>query len=368
MKWVTAIIALSLLSLFSNATNSDNLDETFTRVSEGEEPNDFNKHKMMMMTGKWNNKIAVKVQIPSMDVELKLIYEKNSIEVNSKAYGYARPKHSKIFKCKEIPEYLRNTTCSDHEVFEITTPALISRMWNFTVSVMTQVHDGTLEMTSGIWKKCIMVSRVVIGKVWYGLQYIWIGTVNWTREKFEWFSDLTWIGAKRWVGKLIWNCTEWLAWILWNGLQCLADFTITATYVFSEMVQNKSAELIQMMIYGVTWIVKPFVPVICYIADVAVDLYFGFLHDHVKQIETRFDFVSWQDGVYAFSAGLVVNVSLLVAGFLVCRLCVRTVKFIGRKWKEYKDRKAAANMPPKPQKPIWQPKRKHKKKKRIDDW
>ena len=35
--------------------------------------------------------------------------------------------------------------------------------------------------------------------------------------------------------------------------------------------------------------------------------------------------------------------------------------------KEYKDRKAAANMPPKPQKPIWQPKRKHKKKKRIDD-
>ena len=54
--------------------------------------------------------------------------------------------------------------------------------------------------------------------------------------------------------------------------------------------------------------------------------------DHVKQIQTRFDFVSWQDGVYAVSAGLVVNVSLLVAGFLVYRLCVRTVKFIGRKW------------------------------------
>ena len=35
---------------------------------------------------------------------------------------------------------------------------------------------------------------------------------------------------------------------------------------------------------------------------------------------------------------------------------------------EYKERKAAANMPPKPDKPIWQPKRKHKKKKRIDDW
>ena len=34
---------------------------------------------------------------------------------------------------------------------------------------------------------------------------------------------------------------------------------------------------------------------------------------------------------------------------------------------EYKERKAAANMPPKPDKSIWQPKRKHKKKKRIEE-
>lgn len=40
--------------------------------------------------------IAVKIQIPSMDVELKLIYEKDFIEVSSKAYGYIRPKHSKV--------------------------------------------------------------------------------------------------------------------------------------------------------------------------------------------------------------------------------------------------------------------------------
>ena len=31
-----------------------------------------------------------------MDVDLKLIYEKDFIEVNSKAYGYIRPKHSKV--------------------------------------------------------------------------------------------------------------------------------------------------------------------------------------------------------------------------------------------------------------------------------
>ena len=219
--------------------------------------------------------------------------------------------HCQIFKCKEIPEYLRNTTCSDHEVFEITTPALISRMWNFTVSVMTQVRDGTLEMTSGIWKKCIMVSRVVIGKVWYGLQYTWIGTVNWTREKFEWFSDLTWNGVKRWLGKLLWNCTEWLAWILW----ILADFTITATYLFAEMVQNKSAELIQMMIYGVTWIVEPFVPVFSYITDVAVDLYFGFLHGKsaLLRIEFTHHKLAWQqrERSFHFSLSAELDLSLL---------------------------------------------------------
>ena len=44
----------------------------------------------------FEQQIAVKIQIPSMDVELKLIYEKDSIEVNSKAYGYTRPKHSKV--------------------------------------------------------------------------------------------------------------------------------------------------------------------------------------------------------------------------------------------------------------------------------
>ena len=32
--------------------------EMFTPVSERQEPNDFNKHKMMMMTAKWDNKVC----------------------------------------------------------------------------------------------------------------------------------------------------------------------------------------------------------------------------------------------------------------------------------------------------------------------
>ena len=98
--------------------------------------------------------------------------------------------HRQIFKCKEIHEYLRNTTCSDHEVFEVTNPGLISRMWKI-----------------------------------------------------------------------------------------------------------RSAELIQMMIYGVTWIVEPFVPVFSYITDVAVDLYFGFLHGKSTLLRIEFPLhkLAWQE-------------------------------------------------------------------------
>ena len=191
-------------------------------------------------------------------------------------------------------------TCSDDEVFEITNPGLISRIWNFTVTVMTQVQDGTLEMTSGMWKKCILVSRVVIGKGWNGPEYIWIGMVSWTQEKFARLSDFTWNGA-RLLGKLLWNCAKWFAGVTWNGfrrlaefiwseLQWLVDFTINTTYSFAEMVQNKSAELTEIMINGVMWIVEPFVPVVHYVTDVTVEFYFGSLHGKSSVIKSEFPF------------------------------------------------------------------------------
>ena len=95
-------------------------------------------------------------------------------------------------------------------------------MWNFTVTVMTRVQDGTVELTSCIWKKCIMVSRTVTGKVWNGLEDIWIGMVNWTRGKVAWLSGLTWNGA-RWLGKLLWRCAEWLAEVILSGFQWFAE-------------------------------------------------------------------------------------------------------------------------------------------------
>ena len=64
-------------------------------------------------------------------------------------------------------------------------------------------------------------------------------------------------------------------------------FYINATDSFAKMIQNMSAELTKMMINGVMWIVEPFVPVVCSITDVAVEVYFGFLRG--KSIVHRFE-------------------------------------------------------------------------------
>lgn len=54
---MTALIALSLIFLFSDVIYRAKLEETFTRVSERHGRNDFYEHKMMMMmTGNWDNK------------------------------------------------------------------------------------------------------------------------------------------------------------------------------------------------------------------------------------------------------------------------------------------------------------------------
>lgn len=64
-------------------------------------------------------------------------------------------------------------------------------------------------------------------------------------------------------------------------------FSINATDSFAKMIQNMSAELTKMMINGVMWIVEPFVPVVCSITDVAVEVYFGFLRG--KSIVHQFE-------------------------------------------------------------------------------
>ncbi|XP_022795306.1 uncharacterized protein LOC111333923 [Stylophora pistillata] len=202
------------------------------------------------------------------------------------------------------------------------------------------------------------------------MEWTW-SRATWISEKIftalGWLSDLTWRGAT-WFGPLAWNCIQWLAELLWDLIQWLADATIYGGYSFIGMVWNTAVNLVQIMFDAVMWIVKPFVPVICYITDATVEFYTDYLHEHVKIVLSRFVFLSWHDGVYTFFAGLVVDFGFLIAGFLSYWLLLRIVNFTGRKWQEYKDRRAAANLPPKPpQKRIWQ-RRQRKKKKTHNDW
>ena len=51
---------------------------------------------------------------------------------------------------------------------------------------------------------------------------------------------------------------------------------MNVTYPFAEMVPNKATEPAKMIIHEVTQIVKPFVPVVCYNTNVAIEFYLGF--------------------------------------------------------------------------------------------
>ena len=153
---------------------------------------------------------------------------------------------------------------------------------------MSRAQDFMVAVITGTWKKCCGVTRTVADKIGNGLEYIWTGMVEWTSGKvtwfleksliaLAWFSDLTWNGAK-WFGGMVWNWAECLAEFVWTGLQWLSEFTINVAYWFAEMTRDKAAELIEMMHHGIVFITKPFVPVLTYVSDVAVEFYTGYMH------------------------------------------------------------------------------------------
>ena len=76
---------------------------------------------------------------------------------------------------------------------------------------------------------------------------------------------------------MVWNWAECLTKFVWTGLQWLAELTINGAYWFAEMARDKAAELIEMMRGGIIFITKPFVPVLTYVSDVAVQFYIGYL-------------------------------------------------------------------------------------------
>ena len=154
-------------------------------------------------------------------------------------------------------------------------------MHNFAVTTMTRAQDFIVAVITGTWKKCRGVTRTVADKVRNGLEYIWTGMAEWTSGKFTCFLDLTWNGAK-WFGEMVWNWAECLAKFVWTGLQWLAEFTISGAYWFAEMARDKAAELVEMMLNGIVFITKPFVPFFTYVSGVAVEFYTGYLHG--KQI------------------------------------------------------------------------------------
>ena len=166
-----------------------------------------------------------------MDLELKLVYEKASIDVEDQALCYTRPKISKVLHFKF--RFMLGTS--------------------LYFSPERGVKDfGGISRQQSIKRDCRKLA-----------------------------TDRLSVGEVRMLERLMGGSDR-----LYHGILKIcyppplpADCTINPTYSFAEMVQNKAAELIKRMIYGVMRVVEPYVPV----ADVALEFYFGFLHGKSSQ-------------------------------------------------------------------------------------
>ncbi|KAL9969473.1 hypothetical protein ACROYT_G021693 [Oculina patagonica] len=190
--------------------------------------------------------------------------------------------------------------------------------------------------------------------VWKGIAWKsgWIGeTVTWLADR-AWYGvrclvDRVWTGGK-WLAARVWNGLTWMVERAWNGVTWMVDWISHGLVWMTERAWD-----------GLAWIGKLFLPG-NYVTDAVVKFYNGYLDKHVKHVKAGIAVATWQDVFYIMCAVIAVNFALLAIYLLV----KSTLNFIRRLWKARKDRIAAANLPPAPNKPIWRPKpkKKHKNK------
>ncbi|XP_022795309.1 uncharacterized protein LOC111333925 [Stylophora pistillata] len=104
MKWVTALLALSFAFFLSNATHGSRLEGSLP-ANERQEFFFVDHNHETILTREWSDKVhMIKIQIPSMKLDVKFIYDKNSIDVDknsidvdSKPDGHQKPKLLEVF-------------------------------------------------------------------------------------------------------------------------------------------------------------------------------------------------------------------------------------------------------------------------------
>ena len=157
---------------------------------------------------------------------------------------------SQILKCKELPEYPGNMTCSDYQEYKRKEPGLIARVgtmvkntWSFLVTTVVEA-----------WKMCSNGVGTTAKNIWNALKWlidlacnIWKGTLEWVGRIWKGLTDCVgeiWNRLKRlaewifptmmwadecvyhgglWVAERYWVCAEWLAACAWNGTEWIWD-------------------------------------------------------------------------------------------------------------------------------------------------
>ncbi|XP_078373771.1 uncharacterized protein LOC144657311 [Oculina patagonica] len=287
------------------------------------------------------------MKIESIKLDMKLVFEftedRGSANVNSTPNDNRTSKHGKIHRFKESTEYPQNTTCRVHETFQLGSPSLLTRVWDFTVATAKQT-----------WTKCYEITVATFNGIWNGI--IWM--TESTCQKVTWMANKAWNGVRWLVGKVC-KGFAWMADKAWNGLTWIVERICKGVSWMVDWISHALIWMSEKIWNGLAWIGKLFLPG-NYVTDALNKFYYGYLDKHVKHVQALIAASTWKDFFYMMSSVVVVNVALLVIYLLV--KC--TVNFIRRLWQARKDRIAAANLPPATKKPIWRPKpkKKHKNK------
>ncbi|PFX27555.1 uncharacterized protein LOC111327384 [Stylophora pistillata] len=413
MKIVILTVALATLLQLTAVTQASKQEDNFQATEWQKLPFEDFKEETSVIGTRNEKEYVIRIQMLSLDLDMKLVFpsKKGSKDLSGSIFRNDPPNLGKILKCKDLPEYPGNTTCSEHHVFKRKEPGLISQvktmmknMWSFMVTTLVKgwktcsngvgttvknIWNGRKwmkDLAGKIWTRlldwvCGVKNGLMyrVGKVWNGLK----GLAEWVFIRMMWVDEYVYHGSL-WAAEWYWDHTEWLTELTWNGMEWiwdhiewlarflkenplwLAEKTWIGLKRWAEWTWGEAKRFADLSWNVIKKKCKPLEPALEYVLEmvqIIINFYNEYVHEHLLKIQVKIIVSSWRETGYTISAVLVMN-CVMVA---VYKLISSPVKLFRRRWQAYKDWKKAEEaswrLPPRRQsrsnKRVWEnPKKK----------
>ncbi|XP_022782617.1 uncharacterized protein LOC111323509 [Stylophora pistillata] len=353
---VILITTLAIVLQLTAVTQAVKQEDHFQGIEWQKLPFEYiNEDKTVL--GTWNEKeYVIRIQISSLELDMKLVFPKSSKDFNGPPFGNDPPNLGKILKCKELPEYPVNMTCSKYQVYKQKEPGFITQVVTMTVK---NAWSPMLTTMVKAWKTCFNGIGTMVNKTWNGLKRIadldgemlkgivnWFGIIwkglmdcigkiwNGLRGLAEWiFITVMWADecvykGSLWAVEWYWDSTEWLTELAWNGMEWVRDQTDWLAGVakenaswlakkawiglkrWAEWAWGEAKRLADWLWTEIKRNCKPFEPGFeCALETVEflIKFYKEFVHEHLLKIQVKIIISSWRETGYTILAVLVMN-------------------------------------------------------------